>query len=63
MNAKDAIFIINNAVKSALKLNLDYGETCPFCGHKKQNKRIVTEKMLAANRRNQKKAVEAIRAK
>ena len=63
MNAKEALDNIIGAVQKSLKIKLDYGETCPCCGHKKQNKRVTTEKMIAANRKNQKKAVEAIRKK
>ena len=63
MNAKEAVANIMDAVVKSLKINLDAGETCPCCGHKKQNRRTISEKMLAANRRNIKKANELRRAK
>ena len=62
MNATEAINTITDAVKKALKIKLAAGETCPCCGHKKGSRK-VSEKMLAANRRNLKLAQEANRAK
>lgn len=62
MNADDAMTIITLAVKRALKIKLEAGETCPCCGHKKASRK-VTPKMLDANRRNLKLAVEAIKRK
>lgn len=62
MNATEAINTITEAVKKALKIKLAPGEVCPCCGHKKASRK-VTPKMLAANRRNLKLAVEAIKKK
>ena len=56
---------ISDAVATAVqsvKIKLKPGETCPCCGLKK-GKRNVSEKMLAANRRNAKLAHEARRKK
>lgn len=62
MNASEAMNTITEAVKKALKIKLAAGEVCPCCGHKKASRK-VSEKMLAANRRNLKLAQDAIRKK
>jgi heterodisulfide reductase subunit B len=62
MNAKEALDKIIGAVQNSLKIKLEPGETCPCCGHKKASRK-VSEKMLAANRRNLKLAVAAIKKK
>lgn len=62
MNASEAINTITEAVKKALRIKLAPGEVCPCCGHKKGSRKI-SEKMLAANRRNLKLAQDAIRKK
>lgn len=62
MNANEATTAITEAVKKALKIKLAPGEVCPCCGHKKGSRK-VSEKMLAANRRNIKRAHDAIRKK
>lgn len=61
MNAEKAKKQVENVIK-ALRVNLEPGEICPCCGHKR-SKRRVSGKMIAANRENQKKAVEAIKRK
>ena len=61
MTAKEATETICAAVISALKIKLAPGECCPCCGHKKQNRRELSERMLAANRENVKKAQAAHR--
>lgn len=58
MNAKEAKEKISAAVVETMKIKLERGERCPFCGHKK-GERKVTQKMIDANRRNAKKAVQA----
>lgn len=58
MNEKEATEAITSAVKKALKIKLEPGEVCPCCG-RVMSKRRVSEKMLAANRENLKKANEA----
>ena len=58
MNANDAINTITDAIKRALKIKLEPGEVCPCCGHKRGSRK-VSEKMLAANRRNIKLAHDA----
>lgn len=61
MNATEALNTISGAVVKALKcIKLAPGEICPCCGHKKGSRK-VSEKMLAANRENIKKAVAARR--
>jgi hypothetical protein len=55
MNATESINAITEAVKRALKIKLAPGEVCPCCGHKKGSRK-VSEKMLAANRKNLEKA-------
>jgi heterodisulfide reductase subunit B len=62
MNATEAINTITDTVKKALRIKLAPGEVCPCCGHKKGSRK-VSEKMLAANRRNLQLAVEAIKKK
>lgn len=62
MNAKEMKEQICAAVVKALKITLERGERCPCCGHKK-GQRKVSEKMIAANRENVKKAIEARRKK
>jgi hypothetical protein len=62
MNATEAIATITEAVIKALKIRLAPGEKCPFCGHKK-GQRKVSEKMLAANRANIRLANDARRKK
>jgi heterodisulfide reductase subunit B len=62
MNATEAINSITEALKKALKIKLAPGEVCPCCGHKKGSRK-VSEKMLAANRRNLQLAQDANRKK
>jgi len=63
MDKKDAFQSITDAVVKALQsIKLKPGETCPCCGRKKGS-RVMTAKMLEANRRNVKLAQEARRKK
>ena len=63
MNATEAIQTVTEAVIKAMKsIKLAPGETCPCCGRKKGTRK-VSEKMLAANRRNIQLAAEARRNK
>lgn len=65
MNQKEAIEAIKqnflqeveDLIKRSVNLKLEAGEYCPFCGRKKGSRK-VSEKMLAANRRNIKLAQE-----
>lgn len=70
MNAKEmkeqictaVVNVLKTHLEKGVKIKLDRGERCPCCGHKK-SQRKVSEKMVAANRENIKKAIEARRTK
>lgn len=63
MNTHEALQGVTDVVLNAIKsIKLAPGETCPCCGRKKGSRK-VSEKMLAANRRNIKLAHEARRKK
>ena len=53
---------IADQLTEAIKIKLEPGECCPFCG-RKRGSRKVSEKMLRANQENIKKALEARRKK
>lgn len=53
---------IADQLTNAIKIELEPGECCPFCGRKKGSRK-VSEKMLRANKENIKKALEARRKK
>ena len=49
---------IAEQLTEAIKIKLEPGEICPFCGRKKGSRK-VSEKMRRANQENIKKAIKA----
>lgn len=46
-----------------VKIILEPGERCPYCGQRKRKKKTMTEKATAANRQNVQKAIAGRKAK